>query len=63
MIDFTNAIDYAEKVFGRKIKEVKVKAEKASVTYYDQVRVKVEVEKPTTLKLLINTDDMFDSFE
>lgn len=63
VIDFTEAIDYADKVFGRKIKEVKVKAEKASVTYYDQVRVKVEVEKPTTLKLLINTDDMFDSFE
>ena len=63
VIDFTEAIDYADKVFGRKIKEVKVKAEKASVTYYDQVRVKVEVEKPTTLKLLINADDMFDSFE
>lgn len=63
VIDFTQAIDYADKVFGRKIKEVKVKAEKASVTYYDQVRVKVEVEKPTTLKLSINPDDMFDSYE
>ena len=63
VIDFTEAIDYADKVFGRKIKEVKVKAEKASVTYYDQVRVKVEVEKPTTLKLSINPDDMFDSYE
>ena len=64
VIDFTQAIDYADKVFGRKMKEVNVKAEKASVIYYDDaVKVKVDVKAATTLKLIINPDIMFDSYE